>query len=726
MNIFLPTSIQTQIELEEIADVKYQIITPSTSRTIIGIVQDGLIGAYNLTSPNMRIDWKNAMNIMSYTAIDNLDSFKKTKEFTGYELFSMILPPRINVKKGDLLIKNGTLEKGYVTKDLLGAKKENNLTQLIWDEYGIEGAKTFLDNVSRLANNFNLFNGFTVGVQDAVITKEVADQIKKLFDTKELKVAHLVTELENNPDMMDIELLESTIYSEINVIREDVSKIMINNIDPTNNFGIMLNSGSKGDKLTYAQMGGCVGLQAFEGKLVPKKVNNRSLPYFHRDDDSPSARGLVKHPFIQGSSYTEFFFINMTGREGLIDQAIRTAQSGYIQRKLIKMLEDYMIKYDGTVRSAVNQIVQFVYGDSGADTIKQYIYKLEMLEHGDSQIEKVHKMTPEELKATKTDSKLNDEIYEMIIDMRDKLRITQIKTRCDWMVMNTNYKLPFNLSRIVNNYRNSSKGKGTLTAQHVIESFEKIVSNKNTMLLTFKKSEMDKKDSPKYKDDMLAKTAIIASLFDALSPKRSIIEYGLSSEQFDEIVKDIIKSFNQNQVEPGEMVGVIAAQSAGEPVTQLSCHGLSCLKIIEVDENNQIVASFSGYIKDFVDNIIDNKVNLKRTKTITPEDENGLSSKATQPMKNYHIVSVGENEKIQWSRILEVSRHPANGELVKVTTKSGRTTTATKSHSFLKRDNNKIVPVKGSDLKIGDRIPCARNIKGIDNAPDRTRQFETD
>ena len=71
MNLFLPQSIQTQIEIEEIADVKKQIINPSTSKTIIGVEQDGLVGSFNLTDPTVRIDWKNTMNIISYTSVDN-------------------------------------------------------------------------------------------------------------------------------------------------------------------------------------------------------------------------------------------------------------------------------------------------------------------------------------------------------------------------------------------------------------------------------------------------------------------------------------------------------------------------------------------------------------------------------------------------------------------------------------------------------------------------------
>lgn len=715
MNIFLSQSIQTQIELEEIADVKRQIITPATSRTIIGIVQDGLIGAYNLTSPNMRIDWKNAMNIVSYTAIDNFNAFKKGKEFTGYELFSMIIPPKINVSKSDLTIKNGVLENGYITKDLLGSKKKNNLTQLIWDEYGIEETKTFLNNTQRLINNFNLFNGFTVGVGDAAITKDVAEQINRLFDTKDLKVCHLLTDLENNPELMDKDLFERTLFAELNNIRGDVGKLMMANIAADNKFNIMISSGSKGDSTNLAQMGGCIGLQAFEGKLVPKKLHNRTIPYFFRDEDSSEARGLIKRPFINGMTFPDFFFHNMTGREGLIDQAIKTSESGYIQRKLVKLMEDYMIKYDGTVRSAVNQIVQFIYGDSGAETTKQYEYVMKFLELGDKEIADKYVFTKDELKRAKITDKENEQYYNLILEMRDRLRISQIKTRMERITLNTTYMLPINLGRIIDSIKNDPKLKSKssnkdeeLDYTYIINKFEEILDNRNTKLMTMKDGDRTNKESVKYRDDRTAKTALFASLIDSLSPKRCIIEYDLSKTQFDLMVQEIINSFNKNMIEPGEMVGVIAAQSLGEPTTQLSIVLGSLIKIIG---NNGFY--YNGPIEGFVDKLMeDNKdwvIEFKKA------NENNLTSSVYHPSDDYYIVSVGKDEKIKWKRISEMSRHPANGKLIKVKTRSGKSTIATLSHSFLKRENHKIVPVKGSELIKGMRIPIAKSIPVIEN-----------
>lgn len=717
MNIFLPQSVQSKIELEEIADVKRQIITPATSRTIIGIVQDGLIGSYNLTSPNMRIDWRSAMNIMSYTSIDKFSSFKKNKDYTGHELFSMIIPPKINVSRGEgdkqFLIKNGILEKGTLSKELLGSKKKNNLTQLIWDEYGVEAAKDFLNDTQRLVNNFNLYNGFTVGVGDAYIGEDVNKQIFDMFQTKDLKVAHMITGLENNPDLMDIDLFERTLFAELNVIREDVSKLIMENLDPKNNFKIMILSGSKGEPANMGQMSGCAGLQAFEGKLIPKKLNNRTLPYFHRDDDSSSSRGLIKNPFIRGITFPEYIFLNMTGREGLIDQAIKTAESGYIQRKLIKSMEDAMIRYDGTVRSASNTIVQFVYGDSGAETTKQYEYNMKLLEMNNIDIAQKHKFTKEELKNysdfTNDD---NDKIYKTIIDFRDTLRIAQIKTRLNYLVINTIYMLPVSLPSVIDNIKHDptlSAGKGKLTPKYIVQKFDELVGNEQTQLLTMKQSDRQNHNSVKYKDDRLAKTALFAALYDSLSPKRCIIEYGLNLEQFDAIVTSVKNNFNKNIAEPGEMVGIVAAQSLGEPTTQLSVVGESRVCII----NNDCQKCHTGQIGEFIDKLFDDP-----TSGIRKELQSCGSSHTGSEIllsEDYYVNGVTPHGAVEWCRIESVSRHQTAGQLVEIITKSGRTVTATLSHSFLKFNGSCIVPTLGSDLNVGDYLPVAYNIPTYSN-----------
>lgn len=585
MNIFCSQSIQTQIELEEIADVKRQFILPSNSRTIIGLVQDGLLGAYNLTAPSMRIDWRNTMNIMSYTGIDDFSAIKKNKEYTGHELFSLIIPPKININKGNAFnVQNGKLLSGQLNQEALGAKKKNTLHQLIWDEYGPDQTQRFIDNAQKLANNFNLYNAMTVGIGDIAIKKDVEKQINKVFQTYDLKVEHMITDLENNPELMDNDLFERRLMAELNVVRDDVSKLLMANLDPLNNVSIMIKSGSKGDPTNYGQMSGCVGLQAAEGKLPQKKINGRSLPYFFQNDDRSEARGLVKPSFINGMGFPQFFFLNMAGREGLIDSAIKTASSGYIQRKLVKTLEDATMKYDCTVRTVNNNILQFVYGDTGANTIYQYDHPIKIINLNNSEIENKYKFTMQELKNFKFSEKDNEKYIQKLIELRDILRKSQFKSRMSYITMTDIFMIPVNLSRIVDSIKNdeSLKTKEKLEPSYIIDEIEKLMTNDETKLIL-----MNKSNKFKPQDERTCKTSFEVAVHDLIAPKRCVFEYNLSKTQFDEIVKQIKDSYNKNMMEPGEHVGIIAAQSMGEPTTQMTLNNFHHAGIAAVSTTTQ-------------------------------------------------------------------------------------------------------------------------------------------
>ncbi len=571
MNLFLAQSIQTQIELEEIADVKKQIINPSTSKTIIGVEQDGLIGTFNLTDPTVRIDWKNTMNIVSYTTVDEFKDFKK-REYTGHELFSMIIPPKINLSKGEVKIENGQIKSGKLSKDLLGAGKQNSIHQLIWDEYGPDETVKFLNNNQRLINNFNLYTGFSIGIDDVVIKRELEKQIYNIFNTKDLKVAQMITELENNPELMDADLFEKTLYAELNVVRDDISKIIQSNQEKDNQVFIMAKSGSKGDATNSGQMSGCVGMQGVSGQIIQKKVNGRTLPYFFQNDDRGEARGLIKPSFSMGMGYPQFFFLNQAGREGLIDGAVKTAESGYVQRKLIKTMEDLVIKYDSTLRNVNNTIVQFVYGDSGADTRYQYEYTMKLIEQNNQDIENTHGFTPEEQKEHKFSDKDNKKLLNSLIDIRDMLRHDLLKSRLDYITLSNSFLLPVNISRIINSARYNEelkKSKSKLEPQYVLDRIDELMENVNTRLMCLNK-EVNKDKSFKIRDEQINKTSLKYALYDSLSPRRAIVEYSMNKEQFDNVFTTISENYNKNIIQAGEHAGILSAQAMGEPVSQMT------------------------------------------------------------------------------------------------------------------------------------------------------------
>lgn len=264
MNIFAPQSIEAQIELEEIADLKLQIITPQASSPIIAMKQDQLLGTWNLTKEYYKLDWRTTMNLLSGLKLEGLDKFdnnelKKNREYTGKEIFSYLIPKKINLLKGDvsnpkILVKNGILEAGVLGDDALGVKKKNSLVQLVWDEYGVETTRKFLDNTTKIANDFNMYHGMTVGIGDLYVSDTMYHEMTQMFATKKLEIQHEITELENNPEMMDEKLFENSTNSKLGVIRDDVSKLIIANTPDTNMIVTMMVSGAKGKGINLAQM----------------------------------------------------------------------------------------------------------------------------------------------------------------------------------------------------------------------------------------------------------------------------------------------------------------------------------------------------------------------------------------------------------------------------------------------------------------------------------------
>jgi DNA-directed RNA polymerase II subunit RPB1 len=573
MNVFACQSIQTQIELEEIAEVKKQIITPSKSTTIYGIVQDGLIGNYNLTDDRTKINWRDAMNIMSYTTFDDFAKLKKDKEYKGSELFSMIIPARITMKVGEVEIKNGELIKGKISNSTVGAKKKNNLIHYVWDEYGEDATINFIDNCQRLANNFNLWNGFTVGVKDAQVPEKAKYEIETYIENMMNKVDIDITNIENNPNYMDIEKFEEKLLRDINVIRDDVSKIATNSVSVDNNFNIMNKSGSKGGANNLGQMAGCVGFQVFEGGLMPKMYSDRTLCYFHENDDRAKSRGLCHNSYMNGLGYAEFVYHTKAGRAGLITQVVKTSETGYAQRKLIKTMEDVMIKYDGTVRIANNQIIQCTYGGNANDTTMQYEYKIDMINMNNETLEKTFKLTDEEIKEFKDfSSNDNEDFYKMIKSLRDSLRETYVKSKMNYVTLDNSFMLSVNILRILTSNLQTQQGNEAkrISPKYIIESIENLLSLKETPVIRIPRSQYD--NPPKYavEDDRVAKTILRIALYDLLHPKLINNKYKLSKKVFDDIIADIKTNFNDNIIEPGEMVGIIAAGSLGEAVTQLT------------------------------------------------------------------------------------------------------------------------------------------------------------
>ena len=322
MNMFIPQTIQTQLELSNIADVKKMIIGPRLSIPIIKFVQDTLLGSYRMTDATRTLDYHDAMNLAMYCK--NVDIFKLRKEtINTHNLYSLIIPDMINYSSGKANITNGNLINGTVDKSIINDK----IVYYTWDRHGHEITRNFFDNAQRLVTNWFLMNGSTVGYGDAIIEKNVSDDIASIFETKKMEVDTLITEMENNPDMLNPELFENKIKSKLeSSVGEITTKVYdhLKKNNPDNNFYLMVESGAKGSKGNVSRIIGGTCQSILEFSRIKKKVNNRTLPHFFQNDDRAVARGYSTSSFYTGLDPKEFFFLHMAGRSGLIDTAIKS------------------------------------------------------------------------------------------------------------------------------------------------------------------------------------------------------------------------------------------------------------------------------------------------------------------------------------------------------------------------------------------------------------------
>jgi DNA-directed RNA polymerase II subunit RPB1 len=246
-------------------------------------------------------------------------------------------------------------------------------------------------------NYWLLQNGFSIGIGDTIADRQTMDTINDTISHAKREVNRIIQKAQNNsleclPGMTIRESFESLVNRELNRARDNAGKSAEKSLKEYNNVKQMVVAGSKGSFLNISQMTACVGQQNVEGKRIPFGFQDRTLPHFTKDDHSPESRGFVENSYLRGLTPQEFFFHAMGGREGLIDTAVKTAETGYIQRRLVKALEDVAAKYDGTVRNALGDVVQFCYGEDGMDGAKLEKQSLRSMSMSNAEFEKRYKI----------------------------------------------------------------------------------------------------------------------------------------------------------------------------------------------------------------------------------------------------------------------------------------------------------------------------------------------
>ena len=583
MNMHMPQDDESSAELRNLAAVPRQIISPATNSSIVGIFQDSLLGLFRFTREGINFTTRDAMNLlMMYNKVDTRIFKNPKKSITNMQILSQIMPPLTAIFKNGsydddesfktsnnvVEILNGVMKRGQLDK---GVKR---LLHSIFNDFGFRASSDFIDNLQNIITTYMKSSAYSVGISDLIADIETNDKIASAITNNKQKVKDLIDQtqlgiFENNTGKSDNEEFETQVNALLNEAREEAGKIGRKSLSKDNRFVIMVSAGSKGSNINIAQMISCLGQQNIDGKRIPYGYEDRTLPHYTKFDDSPEARGFVESSFIEGLTPQELFFHAMGGRTGLIDTAVKTSQTGYIQRRLIKSMEDIKVEYDMTVRNNMRKIIQFEYGDDGIDTTKVENQQLPIIKMSIEELYAHYQMPADSLDdavyktnytagALKRLRKQKDDVaaimnqyIENAIRLRNAI-VDKILKHED----NSTFHTPVNFKRIIENLKHQLNIKpNSLVDITPAECFELLIDcRKNLNSFAYSKP-----------------TQLFFTLFDFyLSPKELLMTHRFNRKAIVLLLEMIVTNYKKSIVSPGEMVGMIAAQSIGEPTTQLT------------------------------------------------------------------------------------------------------------------------------------------------------------
>jgi DNA-directed RNA polymerase II subunit RPB1 len=432
----------------------------------------------------------------------------------------------------------------------------------------------FIDDLQNVVTEYMKNTGFSVGISDLISNQSTNDEIVKVITNKKTDVKNLIEQVqmgifENNTGKTNEEEFETQVNSILNQATSEAGKIGLKNLTEGNRFVTMVQAGSKGSDLNISFMISCLGQQNVDGKRIPYGFEHRTLPHFTKYDDSPGARGFVESSYINGLSPQELFMHAMGGRIGLIDTAVKTSTTGYIQRRLIKALEDLKVEYDMTIRTNKNKIVQFQYGDDGIDTTKVEDQDIPIVEMSIQDIYN-HYLIPEETNKVKT-----------LSNIFLKNTMTRVKKQQQDFALRANaiVKSMVEMRSVIVKNVFKNKGEKTLSSpvafSHIINTTQGQCGINSSTMVDITPLEAMKLIDNYYEKFHKMHYSKPTELFKVLyyyylSPKELLLVKRFNKVALSLLLDTITLHYKRAIVTPGEMVGMIAGQSIGEVSTQMT------------------------------------------------------------------------------------------------------------------------------------------------------------
>ncbi|KDQ65120.1 hypothetical protein JAAARDRAFT_28779 [Jaapia argillacea MUCL 33604] len=410
MNLHVPQTEEARTEALELMNTKYGIVSPRNGEPVIAAIQDFITASYLLSRRDQFFDRRQFTQICCYFADANQQIdippptiWKPVRLWTGKQVFNVLMRPNkhskilVNVETkcnkeekpnpkhyamkpvpdlspndGWLVVVNSEIMCGLMDKATLGSGKKKSIFGVILRDYGPHEAAAAMNKVAKLCARWLANFGFSLGINDVIPGPILSGKKDKLVEQAYANCQDLISQakkgkLENKAGCDQEQTLEAMISGVLSKVRDECGETCMKELSRHNAPLIMATCGSKGSVINVSQMVACVGQQIIAGHRVPDGFQDRSLPHFPKKSREPPSKGFVRNSFYTGLSPTEFLFHAISGREGLVDTAVKTAETGYMQRRLMKALEDLTTHYDLSVRNANGGMVQFTYGDDGLD-----------------------------------------------------------------------------------------------------------------------------------------------------------------------------------------------------------------------------------------------------------------------------------------------------------------------------------------------------------------------
>ncbi|GAA94203.1 uncharacterized protein L969DRAFT_86320 [Mixia osmundae IAM 14324] len=566
MNLHVPQTEEARTEAAHLMSIKQNLVTPRNGEPIIAATQDFITGAFLLSRRDKFLNRAEIGQILCYLTDAEGDlelpppTILRPKQlWTGKQVFSVLMRPSsrssicVNLEAkcrtfeappagyapdmspndGYLVIENSVIMCGALDKATVGDGKKNSVFGVLLRDYGADAAAQAMNRLSKLCARWLTNQGFSIGISDVTpgdkLRDEKDDRIRKAYEESNLLITQAAHgKLENAAGCDQDQTLEASISGVLSRVRDKVGEICMTELSRNNAPLIMAICGSKGSKINVCQMVACVGQQITNGKRVADGFINRSLPHYLKKSKNPPSKGFVRNSFYSGLTATEFFFHAISGREGLVDTAVKTAETGYMQRRLMKALEDLSTRYDLSVRSSTGSIVQFMYGNDGLDPA--------YMEGDGSPVEFVR--TWQHIRATVPHTKTSKPLMPYaILELTDRLLAT------DRFDMTRHSDFPAQIKAFV--------------VKHIVAPAARFRRAYGMIEALEKHEEWDDE----------------TDLTGLAGPKAVHVVDQKTKTTEDQIARFLLlcwEKYARSMVEPGTAVGAIGAQSIGEPGTQMT------------------------------------------------------------------------------------------------------------------------------------------------------------